>query len=94
MPAWSLSETLSQSGEFEFDPTFSNSLGAEYYFGVSFLEVMGYWDPQYRFWTDDDLGAEAPLICCRIRHSLDRIGASGWQADAARQKLKRICAQC
>lgn len=41
MLAWSFSETLDQSGEFRSDPTFSNSLGTAYYFGISLLEVMG-----------------------------------------------------
>jgi len=52
MLQWSLDNTVNDRGEFAYDPTFANSLAAEYYFGTSFLDVVGYWDPARRFWTE------------------------------------------
>jgi len=91
---WSLENTVTPEGTFRFDPSFSNSLGAEYYFGISFFDVIGYWDESKRFWTDEDFGPEAMRLCCQIRRSLDEVGVSGWQAQSARSKIERNCGTC
>ena len=88
---WSLKNTLNDAGQFKFDPSFSNSLGAEFYFGVSFLDVVGLWDKDLRFWTEDDVYPDAKKLCHRIKDALTEVGVSGWQAEAARQKLNRNC---
>ncbi|MBY8974544.1 hypothetical protein KHP62_01915 [Rhodobacteraceae bacterium NNCM2] len=93
MVDWSVENTLNDDGSFKFDPSFSNSLGAEYYFGVSFLDIVGYWDTEKRFWTDEAFDGEAMELCHKISASLDNVGVSGWQAQGARQKLERSCDQ-
>lgn len=94
MVAWSLSNTVQPDGSFEHDPTFSDSLADEFYFGVSFLDVVGYWQPERRFWTQKAAFEGAAELCCRIQRRLDELGLNGWAADGAKRKLERNCSAC
>ena len=62
MLAWTLEESLNPDGAFKIDPTFFSSLAADYYFGVSFLDTIGFWDRTKRFWTNIDF-PDAAEIC-------------------------------
>lgn len=94
---WSLKNTLGSDGTFLHDPTFSDSLADEYYFGVSFLDEVGYWRPEKRFWTVtsvDQVDQGATALCCHLKHRLKDLGLEGWAADGAMNKLEVICSLC
>ena len=93
MLEWSLSNTLGPDGTFKHDPTFSDSLADEYYFGVSFLDVLGYWQSKRRFWIETPTDTAAPAICCRLKHTLKQLNLEGWAATGAMNKLERSCVQ-
>ena len=94
MVEWSLSNTLKPDGTFVHDPTFSDSLADEFYFGVSFFDVVGLWNPEKRFWPTTAPYQDARALCCRIHRRLEELGLSGWAADGAREKLERNCSAC
>ncbi|WP_235284962.1 hypothetical protein [Thalassospira sp. HJ] len=49
---WCLTHSMRKDGSFVFDEQFYNSLESCHYFGVSFLDEVGYFRPRKRFWTD------------------------------------------
>lgn len=52
MLSWCLNRSMREDGSFVFDELFYNSLESCHYFGVSFLDEVGYFRPRKRFWTD------------------------------------------
>jgi hypothetical protein len=94
MVEWSLANTVGPDYTFEHDPTFSDSLADEYYFGISFFDVVGYWQPKRRFWTDAPLDEDAAALCCRLKHRVEELDFEGWAADGAMSKLERNCGRC
>jgi hypothetical protein len=56
---WTLTSSLQRDGSFKTVPSFFSSIGADFYFGVSFLQTIGFWDRKDRFWTERDF-PEAP----------------------------------
>jgi hypothetical protein len=94
MIGWSLANTLEPDDTFAHDPTFSDSLADEYYFGVAFFDVVGHWRPENRFWTEAPVDADAPAMCCRLKHRVKVLGLEGWAADGAMGKLESNCGQC
>jgi len=94
MLEWSLSNTLKPDGSFIHDATFSDSLADEYYFGVSFFDVIGYWNPEQRFWSQSDEIESNAVLCCKIWGRIDELGLGGWAAEGAKHKLKRNCSTC
>lgn len=91
---WSLSNTLQGDDSFLHDPTFSDSLADEYYFAVSFFDVVGYWQPSQRFWSDTPVDKDAAAMCCRLKHQVQELGLEGWAAEGATRKLESNCGQC
>jgi hypothetical protein len=94
MIEWSLENILGPDYTFKHDATFSDSLADEYYFGVSFFDVVGYWQQQRQFWTDAPIAEDAAAMCCRLRRHITELGFEGWAADGAMSKLERNCGQC
>lgn len=94
MLEWSLANTLGPDGTFVHDPSFSDSLADEFYFGVSFLDVVGYWQHKRRFWMQGPDFEGAAALCCRIRGHLRGLGLDGWAALGAEEKLERNCGSC
>ena len=94
MIEWSLEHTLGPGFTFKHDPTFSDSLADEYYFGVSFFDIVGYWQPKRRFWTDAPVAEDAAAMCCHLKRQVKELGFEGWAADGAMSKLERNCGQC
>jgi hypothetical protein len=90
MLAWTLEESLNPDGTFKIDPTFFSSLAADYYFGVSFLDTIGFWDRTKRFWTNIDF-PDAAEICHRIKARLLELQLHDYEAVVA---LKRLNASC
>lgn len=92
MLRWSLDNTIREDGHFIHDPGYSDSLANAYYFGISFLDIVGLWDEDERFWTDalpDDLLGKGD--CERIHRSLVEMQFVGWAGDGARAKMARNC---
>jgi hypothetical protein len=94
MLEWSLANTLEANGTFAADTTFSDSLADEYYFGISLLDALGYWQPEKRFWTDAPMGDDVAAMCCRLKSRLEQIDLTSWAVEGARRKLERNCNQC
>ncbi|MDX1434163.1 MAG: hypothetical protein R3286_17100 [Gammaproteobacteria bacterium] len=94
MLEWSLENTLGPDGTFIVDPTFSDSLADEYYFGVSFLDAAGYWRPEERFWKGGRIDADAAARCCHLKRRLEALDLEGWAAEGAMRKLRRNCGSC
>jgi hypothetical protein len=90
MLAWTLDQSLDPDGSFKTDPTFFSSVAADYYFGVSFLDEVGFWDRRKRFWTDEVLpGGES--VCRRLKARLAMFKFEDLQARVAREKLSAAC---
>ncbi|MDX1421821.1 MAG: hypothetical protein R3322_01705 [Kiloniellales bacterium] len=94
MIEWSLENTVGPDHTFKHDPTFSDSLADEYYFGVSFFDTVGYWKQSRRFWTEAPVAEDAEAMCCRLKSHITELGFEGWAADGAMSKLERNCGQC
>lgn len=47
---WCLAETIEPDGSFKIGD--ESTLGGAFYFGVSFLNKVGYFSKANRFWTD------------------------------------------
>jgi hypothetical protein len=64
MLAWCLTKSVTGDG---FDPVGDSAVDS-YYFGVRFLDRIGFWDPAKLFWTDTLTlpdGAPSPSELCR-----------------------------
>lgn len=84
---WCLNKSMESDGRFVTDSSFYNSTEACHYFGVSFLDEIGYFDPGRRFWTDRAF-PESADVAERIRHQLGRLNPSHEQVTASRWKLE------
>jgi hypothetical protein len=91
---WSLSNTLDEDSDFINNPGFSDSLADEYYFGVSFYDVVGYWNPDNLFWAGKTEFEGAMELCCHLEQRLNELDLSGWAAEGARAKLAQNCSGC
>jgi hypothetical protein len=90
MLAWTLEQSLNPDGSFKTDLTFFSSVAADYYFGVSFLDVIGFWDRGQRFWTKEDFpGSDA--VCRRIKARMAGFKYEDPQARVALEKLNAAC---
>jgi hypothetical protein len=94
MLAWSLANTFRSDGTIVTDATFSDSLADEYYFAVSLLDVLDYWQPHGRFWSDAPANDDAVALCCRLKQRLNTLDMEGWAAEGAKDKLERGCPRC
>ena len=94
MIKWSVANTFQDDGTLKHDPTFSDSLSDEYYFAVSFFDVVGYWQSSQRFWTDTPVHKGAAAMCCRLKHQVRELGLDDWAAEGAMTKLDSNCGQC
>jgi len=87
---WTLTSSLQPNGSFKSTPTFFSSVSADFYFGVSFLQIIGFWDPAERFWTEDDF-PEAGAICERIKARLVAMALKSHESRLALTHLKHSC---
>ena len=93
MLQWCLDHSLMPDGSFKSDAAFYDSLGARYYYGVSFLDEVGYWNKANRFWTDDTF-AKGMSTCCAIKARIHKTGMKGGVMASAIGKLERGCPAC
>lgn len=66
-----LTDTLNRDGSFKYNRS-DDSLGDSYAFGVGFLDEVGYWSREKRFWTDDRF-AKAEQVRLTILDSLNKM---------------------
>ncbi|MEQ8390621.1 MAG: hypothetical protein RIB30_06480 [Thalassospira sp.] len=90
---WCLTKSMTPDGGFIDDPTFYNSVGAAYYYGVSFLDQAGYFGTDVPFWTDKPF-ADGPALCCKIQKNIKSEGLDDDEAKAALEKLVDACGNC
>tara|TARA_R110000868_G_scaffold266274_1_gene525155 strand:+ start:26689 stop:28053 length:1365 start_codon:yes stop_codon:yes gene_type:complete len=83
---WCLAQSLKRDGSFVPDSKFYNSLESCYYFGVSFLDEVGYFQSSKRFWTSQKF-PYAPVIQSRIRRKLDEFDTENPSVIAAKWKI-------
>ncbi len=93
MLTWCLDHSLMPNGSFKPDGTFYDSVGARYYYGVSFLDAVGYWNEAHRFWTDASF-REGKSTCCAIKTRIEKLGLKGGVIASAMQKLNDSCPAC
>jgi hypothetical protein len=72
------------------------SASAEYYYLVSFLDEIGYWNPDRQFWIGGDVpeipySSDALLVCSSIKRSFDQRRFQDGPSLATRQKLNGGC---
>lgn len=92
MIEWSLSNTVLGDEGVTHDPLQSDSLADAYYFWISFLDAVGYWNPERRFWSDTlsaDLAGRAD--CEAIHRAILDLDPEGWAGDGARAKMAQNC---
>jgi hypothetical protein len=89
---WTLTESLLPDGTFRTDASFFSSIGADFYFGISFLDVIGYWRPSERFWTDRGFPG-ARESCRTIRTALAELDLGTHEAAVALERLRHNCGQ-
>ncbi|WP_417833259.1 hypothetical protein [Thalassospira xiamenensis] len=90
---WCLTKSMTPDGGFIDDPTFYNSVGAAYYYGVSFLDQIGYFGTDIPFWTDHAF-ADGPALCCKIQKKMKAEKLDDDEAEAAMEKLLDACGNC
>jgi hypothetical protein len=92
MLKWALSESITPDGQFRDDPSFYDSVGEVYYYGVSFLVEAGYWNKDGRFWDDDPTHyAGAEDLCRKIRSHLVKLQTNSITARHALTRLDQSC---
>lgn len=71
---WFLATSLAPDGQIVRGGSDGDSRAATYYFAVSFLDEVGYFDRGKRFWTDRDLGGadEVRQRLLRVIRRLDQ----------------------
>ena len=92
MLKWTLDESITSDGQFKDDPSFYDSVGEAYYYGVSFLDEIGYWDSGRRFW--DDGTSEFPAssdLCSKMGGQLAKLQRGSRAAQDALRKLSETC---
>ena len=90
MLRWTLASSLQTNGAFKTIPTFFSSMGADFYFGVSFLHTIGFWDVAKRFWTDQEF-PEAAATCERIKTRLVAMALKSQESKSALSRLENSC---
>jgi hypothetical protein len=84
MVAWCLTETIEPDGTFKVLD--DNTLGGAFFFGVAFLNEVGYFTPANRFWTDRAF-PEAEALRTRVLGRLNELKLDGPEARWARMIL-------
>jgi hypothetical protein len=87
---WTLSSSLQDDGSFQTVPAFFSSVGADFYFGVSFLQTIGFWDESKRFWSRESF-PEANAVCTRIKAKLVAMALKTHESDTALTHLENAC---
>jgi len=87
---WTLNSSLQDDGSFQTVPAFFSSVGADFYFGVSFLQTIGFWDESKRFWSRENF-PEANAVCTRIKARLVAMALRTHESNTALTHLEDTC---
>lgn len=87
-----LNDSMDDKGGFRFFP-FYNSLGDAYYYGVAFLDQIGYLNPDNRFWTDQTFPGWQETGC-GIKKRLQQLGLNNRRAESAMEILDQDVPDC
>lgn len=89
---WAFAQSLHETYDgFRLDHELSSSVGAELYFGVSFLDAIGYFDPQP--WLPGlKRPAEPAAVCAALVDHAATLAADAYVVGA-RKKLQRNCSE-
>jgi hypothetical protein len=87
---WTLNSSLQDDGSFQTVPAFFSSVGADFYFGVSFLQTIGFWDESKRFWSRESF-PEANAVCTRIKARLVAMALRTHESNTALTHLENAC---
>jgi hypothetical protein len=90
MMRWCLTGPALGDTPFAVDPSFFDSVSDYYYYGVSFLSVIGYWDRSRRFWTDREFPESLPL-CRRLKARLASLHFKDTAATSTMEMLDSSC---
>ncbi len=85
---WCLAQSLQPDGSFKVNVADGSVEDAEYY-GASFLDRIGFFDPSKRFWTDQDF-PQAAEVRTRILDFARRHAASGPTGDHYQSTIKAV----
>jgi hypothetical protein len=90
---WCLTESVSGDGFLVQDESAIDT----YYFGVRFLDRIGFWDPSKRFWsqTPPSLPSGAPTpheLCERLQRGFDKLNDASEEGATVKMLLKVACA--
>lgn len=92
MLMWAVEKSVTLDGEFRNDPSFDNSIGETYYYGVSFLDEVGYWDKDQRFWDSGTTNyAGAQDLCRKILRHLTKLQTNSIPAQEALLRMNKSC---
>ncbi|MBI3375397.1 MAG: hypothetical protein HY017_27070 [Betaproteobacteria bacterium] len=92
---WCMTKGVGPDGVFLDKNDFHNSSGDALYFGVSFLDAIGYWNPAKRFWIDAGSPrttlTSAHNMCPRLKAQAAQLATADTGARAALERLVKIC---
>jgi len=87
---WCLNVSLLPDGSFKPYPKFYNSYGATFYYGVAFLNKVGYFDEGPPFWRLEPF-PEGKTTCKKILAKLTELGLDDNAAQSAKEILEDAC---
>jgi hypothetical protein len=85
---WCLAKSYQPDGSFKVSEL-DDTLGDAYNYGVSFLRETGYFQPEKRFWTDEDF-PQANAVRERIMAKLQSIGLNDPGLKDAYESLRKM----
>ena len=83
---WCLTRAIAGDGTIVLRAA-SESLPESYYFTVAFLDTVGFFDPEKRFWTDRDF-AGAPVLKARLEAGLSHLDPAQPMVRMALERLR------
>lgn len=90
MIQWCLRMPMTSDSLFAVDSTFYSNPANYYYYGVSFLDEIGYWNKNRRFWTTREF-PEAHDLCRSIKSKLTSLKFNTGSSRSAMNKLNKNC---
>jgi hypothetical protein len=80
MVDWTLSHSFTPDGTLIFDKEFYDSLGGAYYFTISFLDEVGFWRKNKRFWNPAfAMPRRAAALCKALRAQVATLASATGQ---------------
>jgi hypothetical protein len=91
MVRWAQTQ-VSPDGAIAFDPGYYETIGSAYYFTVSFLAEIGFFDRAPPFWSGEAVAPQAgPRLCAAFLARLAPLASEYALAEAAIERLRSAC---